>query len=113
MAVNFSSAETKTTTIKQLGTVATRDQWGNIVNTNPTYATIEAVFSHLTSQEKIARTQLQDDSKYKLYVENNSINQGITHEMSAEIGGVKYRINGTPKVSPLRHGRITIYITED
>ena len=105
------NAETPTA-VFNVNSGATTDEWGNIVPSESVYTTTQAVFSHLTSQEQIARNQLQDDSKYKLYVDNNAVNKLITNEMTVTINTIKYRINGTPKISPLGHGWITVYITE-
>lgn len=105
------NAETSTASFYQTGAGST-DEWGDIVTGDVLYVATRAVFSHLSSQEKIARTQLQDDSKYKLYIDNNAVNKLITNKMWVEVNNQNYRINGVPKKSPLKHGWITVYITE-
>jgi len=106
------NAETQTA-VFNVNSGATEDQWGNIIPSESIYTTTQAVFSHLTSSEQIARQQLQDNSKYKLYVDNTAVNKLITNEMTVSIESDKFRINGTPKISPLGHGWITIYIESD
>lgn len=99
-------------TIKQNSTAST-DSWGNIVITESDLVVdIDSILSQLTSQEIIARDQLQDDSQLKLYIENNTINKTITNAMTVIRDNITYRINGKPKVSPLQHGWITMYLTE-
>lgn len=106
------NAETSTAIFYTGGTTAVEDEWNNIIQVPEVHTTTRAVFSHLSSQEKIARNQLQDDSQFKLYIDNNSVNKLITNKMWVEVNNQNYKINGVPKISPLKHGWITVYITE-
>jgi len=71
-----------------------------------------ATFTQLTSVELVARSQLQDDSQFKLRITDNTLNRTINHTFTVTIDSVVYKINGKPKVPVQGNGRITIYLSK-
>lgn len=71
-----------------------------------------ATFNQLTSTELVARSQLQDDSKYKLRIDYNALNKTIDNTFEATVDSKVYRINGEPKKPIMGQGRITLYLSK-
>ena len=74
--------------------------------------TIKANFTHLSSSEKVARSQLQDDSQFKIIIEDTESNRTITNKFQASINNVIYNITGEPKKPVLPIGWMTVYLKE-
>ncbi len=86
-------------------------------NLNPIYTastpiTTTAVLTHLTSSELAARNQIQDNSQYKLVINDNTTNRTINHTFEVTIDSIPYTINGDPKKQVLSIGWITLYISK-
>lgn len=69
-------------------------------------------FIHLTPAEIVRRQQIQDDSRYKLVIEDTTLNRTITNVFTATIDGVVYKIIGKPKHPQFSNAWITVYINE-
>ncbi len=80
------------------------------VYTESTIATIKGNFTSLSSAEKVARSQMQDDSQNKLIIEDNTLNRTIVHSYEITIDSVVYKITGTPKKPVLPIGWLTVYL---
>lgn len=73
---------------------------------------IEGNLIHLSPSQIVARQQIQDDSRYKLVIEDTPENRTITSVFTATIENVEYKINGQPKYPQFKNAWITIYIKE-
>jgi hypothetical protein len=69
-------------------------------------------FIHLSPSEIVARQQNQDDSKYKLVIEDTTLNRTITNVFTATIDSVVYEIIGKPKHPQFSNAWLTVYINE-
>jgi len=74
--------------------------------------TVTGVLTQLSSSELVARQQLQDNSTYKLIVDDTTRNRTIDHTYSATIGADNYKITGEPKKPVLNGCWITIYLSK-
>lgn len=69
-------------------------------------------FIHLSPSEIVARQQIQDDSKYKLVIEDTTLHRTIDNVFTATIDSVVYEITGKPKHPQFSNAWITVYINE-
>ena len=69
-------------------------------------------FIHLTPTQINARQQQQDDSKYKLVIDDTTELRTITNVFTATIDSVVYEIIGKPKHPQFSNAWITVYINE-
>lgn len=63
----------------------------------------------LSPSEKVARNQLQDNSKYKLIIPKSTVNATINNKWTAKVDNVGYKITGVKK-PVLDLDIMTIYI---
>ncbi len=82
-----------------------------IITTPATPVSVNSVFTQLSSSELAARQQLQDNSKYKLIIEDTTINRTFNHTYEVTINGTTYNITGEPKKPVLPIGWLTIYLS--
>jgi hypothetical protein len=69
-------------------------------------------FINLSPAQISVRQQVQDDSKYKLNIDDTAENRTITSVYSATIDGIVYNINGQPKHPQFSNAWINVYISK-
>ena len=71
---------------------------GNIITLSPAQVSV--------------RQQVQDDSRYKLNIDDTAENRTITSVYTATIDGIVYNINGQPKHPQFSNAWINVYISK-
>lgn len=83
-----------------------------MIYTAGTTITTTGNFIHLSPTERVKRQQIQDDSKYKLVIEDTTANRTLTSLFTATVNDVVYQITGQPKFPQFTGSWITVYIKE-
>jgi hypothetical protein len=84
-------------------------------NFEPVYVPNVAVsttgnFIYLSPTQIAARQSVQDDSRYKLKIKNNTENMTIEASWTVTIESVPYEITGRPRKPQFANGWITVYL---
>lgn len=72
---------------------------------------LDGVKLDLSVSEKSARSQLQDDSKYKIVLEDTENAKSLTNKYIVTVDSVEYDITGV-KAPRLPNSLVTVYIKE-
>jgi len=67
-------------------------------------------FVDLTTTQIAARQQIQVDSRYKVVIEDNTLNRTIPATWTVTIESVVYEITGRPRKPQFSNGWITVYL---
>jgi len=71
---------------------------------------INGNFVDLSPTQIAARQQIQDDSRYKAVIQDNTSNRTILATWEVTIGSVVYEITGRPRKPQFSKGWITVYL---
>jgi len=80
------------------------------VYTPATPVVIDGNFVDLSPTQIAARQQIQDDSRYKAVIEDNTSNRNILATWEVTIDSVVYSITGRPRKPQFSYGWITVYL---
>ena len=80
------------------------------VYTPSTPIVVNGNFVDLAPSEIVARSQIQDDSRYKAVLEDTATNRTIESSWEVTIDSIVYEVTGRPRKPQFSNGWITVYL---
>lgn len=80
------------------------------IYTTSTPLVVNGNFVDLSPTEIVARSQIQDDSRYKAVLQDTALNRTIESSWEVTIDSIVYEVTGRPRKPQFANGWITVYL---